>query len=124
MTDESSVNILAALLSLPCSICFCMDCMGSICRSCGDGTCPSVSCGTGHATRGYASSLSFASSLDLKAGVSPTLGRARKSKRVRSEGCWMKALANLSAASPNEAAIEPEMGLVVVGSDANWRKRS
>jgi hypothetical protein len=36
----------------------------------------------------------------------------------------MKALANLSAASPNEAAIEPEMGLVVVGSDANWRKRS
>ena len=36
----------------------------------------------------------------------------------------MKALAILSAACWKEAAIEPEMGLVVVGSDASWRKRA
>jgi hypothetical protein len=118
-TLESSASILATLDSFPCSICFTQ---APVCVPWGR-LIPSTPRLTGQSTRGYAASLDWTFRPPLSAGASPTLGSARKSSRVRSEGSCVNLMAILSAASSKALAVDPKMGLFVVGSEVRERKR-
>jgi hypothetical protein len=80
--------------------------------------------GSGQSTLGYLSRRSLIPRPRWSAGTSPTLGKARKSSRVSSEGLERKFWASLAEVEQKAAAVEAESGLNAVGRCASERKRS
>lgn len=78
---------------------------------------------SGHLTFGYCS-MNARGFLVLRAGMTPTLGKARKSSRVPSDGLSRYAFARRRATSWKEVTNRPGRGLDRPGSLDRDRKRS
>jgi hypothetical protein len=93
---------------------------------CGSPPCPSTlspSSGLGQSTVGYLSNLSLIILPCLRAGTT-TLGKARKSSRVSSDGLERKVSASIVAVEQKAAAVAEDSGLKAVGRWTRERKRS